>query len=106
MNTYTPGPWKLVLDERKEVLGIYASHQNVVEDWMDWVDPNGDVIVETDSGHYPPKLEDARLIAAAPELLEALKNLLHAFPGEYTEAPTHITNARAAIAKATGQNEV
>lgn len=44
-----------------------------------------------------------RLIAAAPELLEALRGLLHAFPGEYTNAPGHILNARAAIAKATGE---
>lgn len=46
---------------------------------------------------------DALLISAAPDLLEALKDLLHAFPGEYDAPPQHIVSARAAIAKALGQ---
>ena len=33
---------------------------------------DGDRIVETDSGVYPPYRADAILIAAAPEMLEAL----------------------------------
>lgn len=45
--------------------------------------------------------EEARLIAAAPELLEALQGLLNALPS----ATTHpaIKAARAAIKKATGE---
>ena len=34
---------------------------------------NTSYIVRTDSGVYPPLLNDARLIAAAPDLFEALK---------------------------------
>jgi hypothetical protein len=47
-------------------------------------------------------LEDARLIAAAPDLLAALEGLLNALPS----ATTHpaIKAARAAIAKATGES--
>jgi hypothetical protein len=47
-------------------------------------------------------LEDARLIAAAPDLLAALEELLNALPS----ATTHpaIKAARAAIAKATGES--
>jgi hypothetical protein len=33
------------------------------------------LIVETDSGHYPPHGADAQLIAAAPKLLEALRQV-------------------------------
>lgn len=37
------------------------------------------------------------------ELLAALKQLLIAFPGEYSEPPKHITDARDAIARAEGK---
>lgn len=47
---------------------------------------------------------NARLIAAAPELLEALQEAKHMFAGEY---PGHPTTERifAAIAKATGETK-
>lgn len=35
-------------------------------------DANGDRVVETDSGYYPPKLADAYIIAAAPTLYSCL----------------------------------
>jgi hypothetical protein len=49
-------------------------------------------------------LDNARLIAAAPDLLEACEALLEAY--EFTIAPMHseaIDKARAAIAKAKGE---
>ena len=48
----------------------------------------------------------ARLIAAAPELLEALKELLHAEnePFGYVDFPKAADKARAAIAKAEGKS--
>lgn len=45
---------------------------------------------------------DARLIAAAPELLEALKNAIEIIEGTGLDASIQ----RAAIAKATGEDEV
>jgi hypothetical protein len=38
-------------------------------------------------------------IASVDALAEALRGLLAAFPGDYTEPPDHIVNARAALAK-------
>ena len=42
-------------------------------------DLNGDIIVETDAGSYPPKIHDAKLIASSPiiirQLLEEIKEL-------------------------------
>lgn len=55
-------------------------------------------------GRFLPDCPRCVLDAAAPDLLEALNNLLHAFPGEYTEPPKHITDARAALAKARGES--
>ncbi len=57
---------------------------------------------------YPERAEceaNARLIAAAPDLLAALQTLLevpHLQGGETSTAFPHIKRARAAIAKATG----
>lgn len=50
----------------------------------------------------PSMFEDATLIAAAPELLTALQEMLEIYP--YTECATTI-KARAAIAKAGVENE-
>ena len=54
-----------------------------------------------DKGYGPQQEANARLIAAAPDLLEALQGLLNALPS----ATTHpaVKSARAAIAKATGE---
>jgi hypothetical protein len=56
--THTPGPWSI-----DETTGINFRPIYLIES-------NGDAVCNT------PKLADARLIAAAPELLEALKGLL------------------------------
>lgn len=58
---HSPAPWTIEMGyyESDRVYGIR--------------DANGCKIIETDTGIYGPELEDARLIAAAPELLEACK---------------------------------
>jgi hypothetical protein len=59
--SHTPAPWTVEMGdqfpgEADRVYGIYAGNKR---------------LVETDSGFYYLSVEDARLIAAAPELLEA-----------------------------------
>ena len=88
MNTkYTPGPW---------AAKTFAGTVNV---WSSKRKPDGSAVC------YDCKEADARLIAAAPDLLEALQEAFRAFAFD-DEGPvwadSTIAKARAAIAKATG----
>lgn len=84
---HTPGPW--VLEDQGGGFAILPEASN----GMGWV---GDRYLRV-TGCID--LNDARLIAAAPDLLEALENLLNN-PGHATL--TQLQAARAAVAKATG----
>lgn len=92
MSKHTPGPWKAKL----YLGGAYAIYQT---------DNNEDELGRIAVVHMIPTMTNASLIAAAPELLEALKSLLQeckyqceygSFPDDRVELPI----ARAAIAKA------
>ena len=82
---HTPGPWEL----RRSVRGYwFIDHEQGGE---------GYTLTKLDCNEA-----DARLIAAAPDLLAALEELLNALPSA-TSHPA-IKAARAAIAKATGES--
>ena len=86
---HTPGPWKL--DDDDAVIGITDDGGNIV-----CLGPEG---WEKSMARWEA---NARLIAAAPELLEALQSIV----GELDEGEvwgSSITKAKAAIAKATGE---
>jgi hypothetical protein len=96
MSKHTPGPWK-------------------AKKWVG-TDPYDDPdrpFVEVGNVHWSPKnwkpaaaikqTANARLIAAAPELLEALENLLKVHEGEGGTQHNAADMARAAIAKAKGE---
>jgi gentisate 1,2-dioxygenase len=90
MSKHTPGPWKIV----------DAWNDHMVEG------QNGEEIIWQDGPHGTPTINEAnaRLIAAAPDLLEALENLadyVDERAGDNECRP--IENARAAIAKAKGE---
>lgn len=84
MSTHTPGPWSARIDPHGK------PHY--------WIKTPGGFVIARVSGHGE---SDAALIAAAPEMLEALRNLLvydtGDMPGDYIEA------ARGVIAKAEGR---
>ena len=96
MNKHTPGPWR------------------VVDSWNDYMveSQNGEEIIWQDGPHNTPTINEAnaRLIAAAPDLLEALEHMLHRAHPAYVDDDfmqekliTAIEIARAAIAKAKGE---
>jgi len=75
MNKHTPGPWVV------HPQALMAVHQPKLECWI------------------PQNKEDAQLIAAAPDLLEALQNL----ENDDGSIPHHAwAMVQTAIAKATG----
>ena len=100
MSNYTPGPWTAVP-------ATVAAQIDVME-----IAEVSDMRVIPASGGWPtagtPE-NDARLIAAATELLEALKLMQRRFldtDGTHSMWEQEATDAaRAAIAKATGEGE-
>ena len=90
---HTPGPW---------TQGHSASGIECV--WLD-----GHVEPDSGMGSVGTWIDcnteaNARLIAAAPELLEALAEVVRAADGEgWKQLDPNLAKARAAIAKATGE---
>ncbi len=82
MSKHTPGPWRVT---GPNVRAGHALLAIVCDHWADEKTPE------------PEKEANARLIAAAPDLLDALK--------EITLEHGMTEKARAAIAKATGENK-
>lgn len=106
---YTPGPWTITRYEDEPETYVYFQ----APDWLNFA--QAVVRMEDDAEDSPTGLANARLIAAAPDMLEALqplaamgdasvrKAILAALrPHERDSFITATDNARAAIAKATG----
>jgi len=99
---HTPGPWDIIFDDAVERIRLNGSTVYQVADVTDPYFP---------AGQPRYNWADLRLMAAAPELLEALRSFielhedgsLHLDGSPSTEDPV-ITCARAAIAKAEGRN--
>jgi len=96
MSAHTPGPWR-------DIGGcghVFAE--------VDWDDQSVDrVIVMSQLASVDTSRKtweaNARLIAAAPELLEALKEIIAAADGDgWNQLDASFATARAAIAKAEG----
>lgn len=101
MSKHTPGPWKVVLSDNATP---HVQHIHGV-DWTYVCDLSSRVCVmpaEITSSYN--SLANARLIAAAPELLEALHGLLNVI-SETRGLPAYnaVLDAQKAIAKADGK---
>jgi len=99
---HTPGPW---LTDRNNVhTGQIATVHHCLNN--DWVEVWTDKWAETGLGEAEQEA-NARLIAAAPELLDALRSMLVQFNFNTITGIVHdesavIVKAREAISKATG----
>jgi hypothetical protein len=93
MSAYTPAPW-------------YALAEGVTDAAIGYraiIDSDGYTVCNPS----PMGEANARLIAAAPDLLNALDGLLdylRDYDADYPEAAPIFGKARSAIAKATGEN--
>jgi hypothetical protein len=95
MSKHTPGPWRV---DGTQTLYIEAV---VRPGWLQEVAAVGPT--EADSGYGEQQKANARLIASAPDLLDALKRIIDA--DDSKELTQHdIELGRAAIAKATGND--
>ena len=96
MSKHTPGPWAHINPD-----GYTVRHPQVYSD-------TGPVCNATwlGDGRINELRANARLIAAAPETLEALQEIVAAADGEgWSQLDATLAKARAAIAKATGGAE-
>lgn len=113
---HTPGPWQVVVDEFEHWCGGKHVERRIFTTWShpQLKAPIGVVNMMVGLGAEKglPAVKmisigeaDARLISAAPDLLEALQDLhaqVHLFCATYGEADFETGRAAAAIAKATG----
>jgi len=94
MTKHTPGPWQVTPDRTRV---------QTADDAIDYQ------IADCEDTHFPPPLEqceaNARLIAAVPELLEALKTIIQAFDTTFNPERRRqvLEDAKQAIAKAEGK---
>ena len=101
---HTPGPWTT---ETFVKTGIEVTIVHATKGWAKSGMANRRTVAEV--GHWkdrPNPEADAYLIAAAPELLEALEGLLDDLPGVIADCMSDdgaLDKANAAIAKAKGE---
>jgi hypothetical protein len=109
MTTHTPAPWCVGRTEGRDYGGGMIRHETPVH--IGPADKRGNVLAivyQGGSGALWSAREaveaNARLIAAAPDLLEALRAIVfQACQGKVLERDACIGQARAAIAKAEGR---
>ncbi len=98
MSTHAPGPWAIIPQMSPE--GDVATVYGTTEGWVSIHAPGWSNI-----GDRKVAMANARLIAAAPDLLEALRELMSQVQG-YQDCNGDkgfvLNDAIAAIAKATG----
>jgi hypothetical protein len=116
---HTPGPWKLESDAQGPCMVMHPTRAgvaiaNLSDTWRPtsgYHSPTVDKPApcpETDNGvtYHPERVANARLIAAAPDLLEVLERALEHSncPGDNCAIDWH-AQARVVIAKAKGETQ-
>ena len=102
MSGHTPGPWKLETVQTS----VGLCHKIGPFPWRSGKENNACVYDDYASATNPVTQEllaNARLIAAAPDLLHCLKVIVGHADGLDLDAALHLDEARAAIAKAKGE---
>lgn len=97
MSKHTPGPWRIEIEDSPDAEWS-RRWPNIIADEYEVVGTEGMY------GDLETDMANARLIAAAPELLQSLQEVIQYFdaPGDGCFSDAQLAKARAAIAKATG----
>ena len=97
MSKHTPGPWQV---------GMAFDNYGETEIAIEHMTPAGNLVVAVALGGLQGQDANASLIAAAPDLLDALKAIVKSLAEQDDEGliehAQQMIDARAAIAKATG----
>ena len=97
MSEHTPGPWSLNPHDHCLISGQRgAGHSNIA---------NTIVIPAHGVERYAIAEANAHLIAAAPDLLASVQELITGAPADDSAASAVYARARAAIAKAKGESD-
>jgi len=102
VSPHTPGPWAYCTNEREPNRSIVGTEGGERPRWLMSILHNGELLPQQQEA-------DARLIAAAPDLLKAMQDLFGAELEKCMAYDGHddqmqaVAKARAAIAKATGE---
>jgi hypothetical protein len=101
MSNHTPGPWEIVVGDNYMVRSEHTPNKYPHRFPSDDLGP---IIALVGNRSSDFGKSDARLIAAAPDLLEALDNLVSAceLPGDNCHIEQALQAAITAILKATG----
>lgn len=96
MSEHTPGPW----DVKPDLIGYVEA--SIADDKGASISPIAVVFEHSEYGRSLPAKANTRLIAAAPDLLDALEGLLAAFDSDFHDLMIAKLAAKAAITQATG----
>lgn len=97
MSNHTPGPW-YAEEQSYDSSSFYIRGSTPRGERLTW---GKGAVAHIPRSTVMPMYENARLIAAAPDLLEALNALLSIHIAHHND-PIHVA-ARAAVSKATGE---
>ncbi len=92
---HTKGPWKV---DKTNLRKVIAPHS------VNGFDPLTQENVIGGASVHPDAIDNARLIAAAPELLEALEDVVYVL-NKLSEWEDYTKEARVIIAKAKGEKQ-
>jgi hypothetical protein len=97
MSKHTPGPWRAGPNGGwglGPINAVFTAESDLY----------GDLLASLQTVPVSPHMEaNARLMAAAPDLLEALKQMLEVWEEDPAYGATHADKARAAIARVEGK---
>jgi len=105
MSKYTPGPWTFSKSDMFGDLRFYVAQSDAAPYTPNFSDVATLIAETVPSERQYIQEANARLIAAAPELLEALQELLSESSDGIATSPLTRNKAHAAIAKATGETK-